>query len=158
VANIIGVWTYRFFFKDVHFRKIIVITTVCFSLASLSKLMVTQQVTYEVGLSPVAFTYTSQLLYTFVNQLHLMPLMVLAAKMCPKQVEASLYAFALAVINLGCMVSYQLRGILAYSLGITATNFKDLWILVILVSVFPLLTQVILLCLPEKDNVKEEIG
>jgi hypothetical protein len=140
VANIIGVWSYRFFFKDVPFKKMIVITTVCFSLASLSKLMVTQQVTYDVGLSPIAFTYISQLFYTFVNELHLMPLMVLAAKMCPKQVEASFYAFVLAVINLGYLVSYQLGGILTYSLGITATNFKNLWILVILASVFPLLT------------------
>ena len=140
VANIIGVWSYRFFFKDVPFKKMIVITTVCFSLASLSKLMVTQQVTYDVGLSPIAFTYISQLFYTFVNELHLMPLMVLAAKMCPKQVEASFYAFVLAVINLGYLVSYQLGGILTYSLGITATNFKNLWILVVLASVFPLLT------------------
>jgi hypothetical protein len=33
VANILGVWSYRFFFKDVPFKKMIVITTVCFSLA-----------------------------------------------------------------------------------------------------------------------------
>lgn len=59
VANIMGVWSYRFFFKDVPFKKMIVITTFCFSLASLSKLMVTQQVTYDVGLSPITFTYIS---------------------------------------------------------------------------------------------------
>ena len=60
-------------------------------------------------------------MFTFVNELHLMPLMILACKMCPKQVEASFYAFVLAVINLGYLVSYQLGGIITYSLGITAT-------------------------------------
>lgn len=35
-------------------------------------------------MSPIAYTYVTQLLYTFVNELHLMPLMVLAAKMSPK--------------------------------------------------------------------------
>ena len=96
-------------------------------------------------------------MFTFVNELHLMPLMVLACKMCPKQVEASFYAFVLAVINLGYLVSYQLGGILTYSLGITATQFERLWILVVLSAIFPLLTQILLLCLPEKYDVNEEI-
>jgi sulfite exporter TauE/SafE len=109
-------------------------------------------------MSPLVFNYVSQLFYTFVNELHLMPLMVLAAKMCPKQVEASFYAFVLAVINLGYLVSYQLGGILTYSLGITATKFSNMWILVVLASVFPLVTQVLLLCLPEKYDVNEEIS
>lgn len=77
--------------------------------------------------------------------------------MCPKQVEASFYAFVLAVINLGYLVSYQLGGILTYSLGITATQFERLWILVVLSAIFPLLTQILLLCLPEKYDVNEEI-
>ena len=96
-------------------------------------------------------------MFTLVNELHLMPLMVLACKMCPKQVEASFYAFVLAVINLGYLVSYQLGGILTYSLGITATQFERLWILVVLSAIFPLLTQILLLCLPEKYDVNEEI-
>jgi hypothetical protein len=100
----------------------------------------------------------NQLAYTFVNELHLMPLMVLACKMCPKQVEASFYAFVLAVINLGYLVSYQLGGLLTYSLGITAYKFDNLWILVVLSAVFPLATQVLLVCLPEKYDVNEEIA
>ena len=96
-------------------------------------------------------------MFTLVNELHLMPLMVLACKMCPKQVEASFYAFVLAVINLGYLVSYQLGGILTYSLGITATQFERLWILVVLSAIFPLLTQILLLCLPEKYDVNVEI-
>lgn len=84
--------------------------------------------------------------------------MVLACKMCPKQVEASFYAFVLAVINLGYLVSYQFGGLLTYSLGITATNFSNLWILVLLSALFPLATQVFLLFLPEKYDVNEEIS
>jgi hypothetical protein len=61
-----------------------------------------------------------------------MPLMVLAAKMCPKQVEASFYAFVLAVINLGYLISYQLGGLLTYGLNITANQFTNLWILIII--------------------------
>lgn len=153
-----GVWGYRLFFKDTPFKKMIVITTCCFALAQLSKLLITQNMTEEVlGLSPIAYTYINQLFFTFVNELHLMPLMVLACKMCPKQVEASFYAFVLAVINLGYLVSYQLGGLLTYGLGITATQFNNLYILVLISATFPLATQVLLLCLPEKYDVNEEI-
>ncbi len=84
--------------------------------------------------------------------------MVLAAKMCPKQVEASFYAFVLAVINLGYLISYQLGGLLTYGLNITAIQFTNLWILIIISAVFPLLTQILLVCLPEKYDVNEEIA
>jgi hypothetical protein len=33
VANISGVWAYRFFFKDTPFKKMIVLTTILFSIA-----------------------------------------------------------------------------------------------------------------------------
>lgn len=96
-------------------------------------------------------------MFTFVNELHLMPLMVLACKMCPKKVEASFYAFVLAVINLGYLVSYQFGGLLTFALGITATTFTRLWILVLISALFPLATQLLLLFLPEKYDVNEEI-
>ena len=61
------------------------------------------------------------------------------------------------MINLGYLVSYQLGGLLTYGLGITALEFGNLWILVLLSAAFPLLTQVFLLFLPEKYDVNEEI-
>jgi hypothetical protein len=32
VANIMGVWAYRLWFKDVSFKKMLVVTTLCFAL------------------------------------------------------------------------------------------------------------------------------
>ena len=41
-----------------------------------------------------------------------MPLMILAAKLCPKNVETTFYAFVLAVIDFGYLLSYWLGGLL----------------------------------------------
>jgi hypothetical protein len=41
VANILGVWGYRLLFKDTPFKKMIVLTTCCFALAQLAKLLLT---------------------------------------------------------------------------------------------------------------------
>ena len=64
----------------------------------------------------------------------------------------------LAVINLGYLISYQLGGLLTYGLNITAYKFNNLWILILISAIFPLLTQILLVCLPEKYDVNEEIA
>mmetsp|Transcript_33055 Transcript_33055/g.32184 ORF Transcript_33055/g.32184 Transcript_33055/m.32184 type:complete len:85 (-) Transcript_33055:155-409(-) len=84
-----------------------------------------------------------------------MPLMVLACKMCPKRAEASFYAMVMAIINLGYLVSYQLGGLLTFALGITSTVFFNLWILIVIAVVFPLLTLFFLLIVPTSINVNE---
>jgi hypothetical protein len=61
-------------------------------------------------------------LYSTTNELHLMPLMMLACQMCPKGIEATFYALVLAVINAGYLISYWLGGALAYSLGISGES------------------------------------
>lgn len=108
-------------------------------------------------MSPLVYTYINQFMYTVINELHLMPIMVLACKMSPKSVEASFYAFVLAVINLGYLVSYQLGGLLTYSLGITANNFSHLWILIVIATAFPVVTLLFLLLIPSKFDVNDEI-
>ena len=157
LGDLAGVIVFRIFFSKTSFKKMIMITTCCFSLAQASKLMLTQQLTHKIGLEPIVYTYLTEWIYNFVNELHLMPLMVLACKMCPKQVEASFYALVLVVINLGYTFSYQLGGIFTYNLGITSTNFDHLWILVVIASACPLLTLLILLIIPSKFDVNAEL-
>lgn len=124
IGNILGVWTYRLAFTNFSFKNILFITTICFSFTQSSKLMISQNLTQEVlDISPVTYTYITSWLYSFVNELHLMPLMVLACKMCPKSVEATFYSFVLAIINFGYLVSYWLGGLLTSSLNITSSNF-----------------------------------
>ena len=91
------------------------------------------------------------LVYSVVGELHLMPLMVLACQMSPKQIEATFYACITAIINAGYLASYGLGGLLTYLLGITSTDFNYLWLLIVISSVFPLVTLLFLACLPQSS-------
>lgn len=57
-----------------------------------------------------------------------MALMIMAVKVCPKNVEASVFEFILAVINLGYLLSYESGGLISQLLDITATQFDLLWV------------------------------
>lgn len=81
-----------------------------------------------------------------------MPLMVMACYMCPKDVETTFYALVLAVINAGYLVSYWSGGLLTLWLDITPTDFSNFWILILISSVWPLVTLLYLLVLPKENE------
>lgn len=76
-----------------------------------------------------------------------MPIMVLACQLCPKDVEATFYSFQLAVINLGYLISYQIGMWLMVTLGITSDNFDGLWLMILVASLYPVLTLFFMCCL-----------
>ncbi len=80
-----------------------------------------------------------------------MPIMVLAAKICPKSVEATFYAFTTAVINLGYLLSYWSGGLLIWILNITGTDFTNLKWLIVVAAIFPILCLFMLLAVPNGD-------
>ena len=84
-----------------------------------------------------------------------MPLMVLACKMCPQDVEATFYALVLAIINLGYLISYWIGGGLTIWLGLGGSdqNFDLFWVLILISTVWPLLTLIYLLILPKDSQI-----
>lgn len=95
--------------------------------------------------------------YSLSNELHLMPLMMIACQMSPKGIEATFYALVLAVINAGYLISYWVGGLLAISLGITGEvgSFGNLPFLVTFATVFPLVALALLLILPKDYETKD---
>ena len=61
--------------------------------------------------------------------------------------EATFYSFVLAIINVAYLISYQLGGLLTLWLGVTDTNFDNLWILILIASVYPILNLPFMWCL-----------
>jgi MFS family permease len=59
--------------------------------------------------------------------------------LCPKNIEGTLYAFLMSVINLGSLLSNQFGAILSYALGITNHNFSNLGWLIFLANIILLL-------------------
>lgn len=90
--------------------------------------------------------------YSSINELHLMPLMVMACYMCPKDVETTFYALVLAVINAGYLISYWSGGLFTLWLGISATDFSNFWILILISSIWPLVTLFYLIVLPKENE------
>jgi hypothetical protein len=87
-----------------------------------------------------------------MGQIAYMPVLVLAARLCPPGVEATLFALLMSVTNLAGLVSYEFGALLMHWLGVTETNFTQLWLLVVITNFSTLLPLPFLGWLPDTES------
>lgn len=138
-ASLLGVWVFQRFLKTIPFRVIFGWSTVLSAVLGMTTLLLVTHTNRALGIDDHWFSLGDNLILTVMGQIAYMPVLVLAARLCPPGVEATLFALLMSVSNLASILSYQLGAVLMRSLGITQTNFDSLWILVVIANVSTLL-------------------
>ncbi len=148
VAGLVGVWIFQSFLKTVPFRVIFGWSTVLSAVLGMSLLVLVTHTNRSVGIDDRWFSLSDSLILTLMGQIAYMPVLVLAARLCPPGVEATLFAVLMSVVNLARVVSQELGAVLTHWLGVTETNFDALWLLVIITNLSRLLPLLFLKWLP----------
>lgn len=78
-----------------------------------------------------------------------MPVLVLAARLCPEGVEATLFATLMSISNAGSVLGGLMGAGLTQFLGVTKDNFDNLTFLIILCNLSSLLPLPLLGLLPQ---------
>jgi len=104
------------------------------------------------GIDDHWFSIGDSLILTVMGEIAFMPVLVLAVRLCPPGVEATLFALIMSVRNLAGFVSYELGAVLTHWLGITETNFNPMWLLVIITNLSKLLPLLFLNWLSTTDS------
>lgn len=135
IACLLGVYLYNKYLKNIRFDKLLFWSTLlCVALGSTQILLVLRWNKY-LGIPDKLFCIGDSVIIESIGEVNYVPVLVLACRMCPKDMEGTMYALLMATLSLGGMISSQLGGIIAYFLGITSTNFDKLWILVVITNV-----------------------
>ena len=156
VAALAGIWVFQRFLKTVPFRVIFGWSTVISAALGLSTLLLVTHANRALGISDQWFSLGDSLVLTVMGQIAFMPVLVLAARLCPPGVEATLFALLMSVVNLAGLVSYETGAFLMHWLGITESNFTNLALLVIITNVTTLLPLPLLGWLPASDSTQSE--
>jgi folate/biopterin transporter len=152
IASIVGIWLFQRYFKTVPFRVIFGWSTLLSAVLGMTMLLLVTHANRSLGIGDRWFSLGDSLVLTVMGQIAYMPVLVLAARLCPPGVEATLFALLMSVSNLASMVSYQLGAGLMHLLGIAQNNFDNLWILVIIANLSTLLPLPFLHWLPDKET------
>ncbi|ARV57736.1 folate/biopterin family MFS transporter [Nostocales cyanobacterium HT-58-2] len=155
VASLVGIWLFQRFLKTVSFRVIFAWSTILSAVLGMTMLLLVTHTNRALGIDDHWFSLGDSLILTVMGQIAHMPVLVLAARLCPQGVEATLFALLMSITNLAGLVSHELGAGLTYLLGITETNFNALWLLVIITNLSRLLPLPFINWLPAADSQKE---
>ncbi|XP_020579692.1 folate-biopterin transporter 1, chloroplastic isoform X2 [Phalaenopsis equestris] len=148
VASLVGVGTYNTFLKNVPLRKIFLATTIIGSVVGMTQVLLVTGLNREFGISDQWFAIGDSLIITVLSQASFMPVLVLAARLCPAGMEATLFATLMSISNGGSVSGGLMGAGLTQLLGITKDSFTNLSLLIILCNLSSLLPLPLLTLLP----------
>ena len=151
-AGLFGIWLFRRFFKSVPTRTIFFWTTIISTVLGLTSLLLVTHANRAIGIDDRWFSLGDNLILTVAGRIAFMPVLILAARLCPEGIEATLFALLMSVINISSLCSFQLGALLTHVFGVTESNFDNLWILIVIANLSSLLPLPFLKWLPEENS------
>ncbi len=151
LASLLGVWLFQRFLKTIPFRQIFLGMTLVSALIGMTALLLVTHTNRTLGIDDHWFALGDSLILTITGQLTFMPVLILAARLCPPGIEATLFAMLMSVLNLSGLVSKEGGAILTHLLGVTDTNFDKLWLLVLITNLGSVIPLVFIKLLPNED-------
>jgi len=148
VASLLGVLVYNRALKRVPVRRMLAWAMGLGVALGSTQLLLVTGANRALGIPDRLFVLGDSVILTALAQLSFMPILVLAARLCPEGVEASLFATLMSVLNGGAFVGSALGGAMTAALGVTADDFSGLPALVLACNVLTLLPAPFLSLLP----------
>lgn len=127
LSFLIGLICFKYYFRKIKLNRLLLGAVVCSSIIRLSQLLVIFKIIPDFWLVAVDGVTES-----FFGQLVMMPLIVVAGKVCDDGLEGSFFSFVMAVMNFGTFLADESGGAIAYWLGVTRTSFDNLYILMLI--------------------------
>ena len=139
VASLAGVLAYRTWLRRVPIKRLLFWATAASVPLGLTQVLLTTHANTALGIPDELFVLSDSAVLAALGQLAFMPLLVLAASLCPPGEEGALFASLMSIYNAAGTLSGELGAGLTSILGISDHNFDSLTTLVVLCSCCPLL-------------------
>jgi hypothetical protein len=101
ICSLVGIFTYQRFASNWTYRRLLLMTNVVVSVLSLTDVIMFTRLNKRWGLPDHAFVLGSSVLTSVIGQWMWMPGVVILSQLCPKGMEATMYALLAGCHNLG---------------------------------------------------------
>ena len=160
VCGLLGLWTYNTYLKNWTYRGIYMVANLAVTCFHVLGLLLFTRTNVELGISDKAFVICGSVMQSLVNTWMWIPGVTMLAHLCPKGLEASMYALLAGCHNLGSSVAQYAGAFMLNQLGISpngsvgeSAQFDNLWKAVLISSLLPLFSLALLpLCIPAKTQ------
>ncbi|CAJ1394346.1 unnamed protein product [Effrenium voratum] len=124
VFTLLGLYTYNRYSSTLSYRKVIVVSNTAFSLLHMTDMVLFSRLNLRLGIPDYVFAFGNQSLGTLVYQWLWMPQVALLSQLCPKGMEATMFALVVSCHNLGVAVSSSWGSLLLERLSCNPTGAK----------------------------------
>ncbi|CAI5963635.1 unnamed protein product [Closterium sp. NIES-65] len=149
VGLLIGVFIYHRCFKAASYRTLLFFTLLLLFVTGFLDLVIITRVNITLGIPDHFFVLGDTAISDAVRRLELMPILVLAARLCPPGIEATLFAFCMSLMVFGEHCAAWQGALMLHLLGVRKDSYERLWLAVVLRNLFRLLPMAFLWLLPE---------
>lgn len=147
ICSLAGIYTYQKYASQCTYRGLLLISNVALSVLSVTDIIMFTRLNVRWGLPDHAFILGASVLTSVIAQWMWMPGVVILSQLCPKGMEATMYALLAGCHNLGNTISSSCGALLLEWLGCQpggnpneSAQFKNLWIGSAISTVLPMLT------------------
>ena len=160
VCGLIGLWSYNRYMKQWTYRSIYFVANLAVTVINLVGLVLYTRTNVRLGIPDKVFVLCGSVMQSLVLTWMWIPGVVMLAHLCPKGLEASMYALLAGCHNIGSSVAQYSGAFMLNQLGIQpkgaigeSAQFEDLWIAVTVSALLPLLSLALLpFCIPAKTQ------
>merc|ERR1719482_1670252 len=133
--------------KDWSYRRLLLFTNVTASMLAMADVVLISRLNVRLGIPDTSFVLGSSVLQSVVGQWMWMPGIVILSQLCPKGMEATMYALLAGCHNLGNTIAGNCGALVLMWLGCKpqgqdaeSDQFKNLWMGSAMSTVLPMFT------------------
>ncbi|CAK0834074.1 unnamed protein product, partial [Prorocentrum cordatum] len=159
VFSLIGIFTYQRYMSNWKYRNLLIVTNITLSAFSALDIMMYARLNKKIGVPDHALVFGLSCIETVIAQWQWMPQVVILSYLCPKGMEATMYALLAGCHNMGGLIAGSCGALLLSYLGVKpkgevgeSAQFDNLWVAAALSTVLPLLAILILYWLAAEEN------
>jgi len=125
-AMLVGTGLFHRYWRFIPYRRYFTVVVVVSAVLGATPVVLVTHWNRALGIPNVFFAAGDDLFLSVLGQVALMPCLVLAAKLCPRGIEASLYASFVSILNFAGLVSGYGGALLTHAFGVTRHDFTHL--------------------------------
>lgn len=164
VFTLFGIYSYQRWMSNWKYRHLLILTNVTLAIFSALDIMVFARLNKRIGIPDHMFVFGLSCIESVIAQWQWMPQVLILSYLCPKGMEATMYALLAGCHNMGSVISSNAGSLLLMKLHIQprglpgeSAQFDNLWIASTISTVVHLLAIFILIGLLPDARQNEKI-
>ncbi|KAL3500293.1 hypothetical protein ACH5RR_039386 [Cinchona calisaya] len=152
LASIVGVLIYQKTLKDYPFRSLLFFAQLLYAVSGMLDLVFILRWNLALGIPDYFFVIMEECVSRIISRIRWMPMMVLSSRLCPLGIEGTFFALLMCIDSLGSLTSKLAGGMVLHVFQVTRTNFKNLWLTLLIRNLLRFGTLALIFLVPNADH------